>query len=104
MNEFLQRLNNGRLVKWAIGYIAAAFAGSIWRLLLKISEDRYQFGGLIGVEGDNPGSPGSVLNHFSCRIKYREIFRPFYRPVREMGHDELLISPLKTAFVCGTPA
>ena len=49
---------NGKLVQWAIGYIAAALTGSIWWLLMKISEDRYQFGGLRVLKETTPAPPG----------------------------------------------
>jgi hypothetical protein len=49
-----------------------------------------------------PGPPG-VLNHSHAVEKYREN-GPFCSAVREMGHDELLINPLKTAFVWVAPA
>ena len=68
--------SNGRLVQWAIGYIAAAFAGSIWWLLLKISEDRYQFGRLTVFKETTPARPGAVDSSHAVE-KDREILVPF---------------------------
>jgi hypothetical protein len=66
-------------------------------LCQKISEDRYRSGGWTPSVAPTP-APG-VLNYSHAVENDRETLVLFRNTVREMGYDELLINPVKTAFV-----